>query len=171
MKKINQEVRSLPTTNIGTPPNSYTKLKNGILLQQQYHKIKNEIVYQWRHHKVRILSGTLLVIAAAVLISTFRNMSKECVNGFYDDWGCKTCRDGKWDGNECLPNYDRYYNLIESCLKGNTFPGCSSGSYYRELSIECKENPTAALCDGNYNHEEWSEGVYSLVNMIKNSPH
>jgi len=136
--------------------------------QSFYYPLKNAIVSQWNHHKVSILSTAVLAVAVIVLMATYR--FKGCVNEFYDDWGCADCEDGKWVWNECMPDYARYHKLIESCINGDTTPGCSDGSYYRELSIECQQNPTAALCDGKYNHTEWVKEVYDYMNMINNPP-
>jgi len=137
--------------------------------QSLYYSLKNAIASQWNHHKVSILSATTLAAAVVVFVAIYR--SKGCVEGFYDDLGCAKCEGGKWDfGYKCLPDYERYHKLIESCINGDTTPGCSNGSYYRELSIECQQNPTAVLCDGNYNHTEWVKKVYDYMNMINNPP-
>lgn len=109
--------------------------------------------------------------ATAVIVFVAIYRSKGCVDGFYDDWGCATCEDGKWYPAPCLPDYKRYHKLIESCKsRDNTMPGCFNDSYHREFSIECQQNPTAALCDGKYDHKEWVKKVYDYMNMINNPP-
>jgi hypothetical protein len=136
-------------------------MKTNAIGQSLYYPLKNAIASQWNHHKVSILSVTALAAAVMVFVAIYR--SKGCVDGFYDDWGCKKCEDGKWIWGECDPNYERYQKLIKSCMNGDTTPGCFKDSYYRELSLECKENPTAALCDGKYDHTEWVNKVNRWV--------
>lgn len=112
-------------------------------------------------NKIKI-ALVISAFAIALLYNLRIFLSKNCVEGFYDEWGCATCENGKWIADKCLPNYEKYSKLIEICASNSQADGCFHGNYYRELSSECKENPTAALCNGNYDYTKWLKEVNSF---------
>jgi hypothetical protein len=129
----------------------------------------NQNNLSWYQNKNKTLIRIALAISAlaiGLLYYSKINLSKDCVEGFYDEWGCATCENGKWMSDKCLPNYEKYSKLVESCARESKADGCFHGNYYRELSSECKENPKAALCDGNYDYVEWHNQVKSGLAMF-----
>jgi hypothetical protein len=116
-----------------------------------------------------MLTAALAISAtvAVILTKIFPITKNGCVERFYDQWTDKYCRDGKfvYSLNECaqLPEaflHRGFQDLIDYCEanksdNGNQLlTGCLDGKFYRELTQECMDNPSAALCDGNYDYEK-----------------
>lgn len=118
----------------------------------------------WQQHKIKIVAATALTICTIALVTIYNYDTRDCIEGFYDDLTGSICEKGEWYPLASFRDYNKYYKLIESCKNGGRSMGCFHKNYYRELSLECKENPTAGLCDGNYDHTAWVEKIYSWVN-------
>jgi hypothetical protein len=136
-----------------------------------YHMIKKALISY--SVKPAVMLAIALVISLLLrdkrpkIITDIVLYKPGCVEGFYDEFKCSVCENGKWNPADCLPKLKKYAELIQQCARNESVPGCLDGKFYRHLTQECKDNPSAALCDGYYDYQrdfldevsQWSEPV------------
>lgn len=161
------------TANLNNDYHSKPIEKDSFKLQKVKINPKNEI--HWNGNKfTRLSMATAMFSITAVVLLVLKDkcFPKGCVNGFYDDLSDSYCENGRFEPDNmslCIPqcHYEKYYNLIESCKRGDKISGCFHKNYYRELTPECKANPLAKLCDGKYDYVEWVNEINAWVNSTK----